>query len=172
MFTRLQHRRISRGDRGYIPSNIWQGGGLCYHPPMLWKVNNILTYLYKYSDKINRLLWMNLAKVPQKFLPKCKILVSQVPSKELHFFYSSSALNLSLKVFTKLHDSSCKNAKFSSFLGGHIPSDPPARLGAQLALTRHQIIPPPQISKTDIHRRWATYGLTSLEQNELLVEKW
>ena len=38
---------------GYIPSNIWQGGGVAYEiiPPMLWKVNKILTYLYKYLVK-------------------------------------------------------------------------------------------------------------------------
>ena len=45
---------VDRGEErwGYIPSNIWQGVAyVIIPPPMLWKVNNILTYLYKYQTK-------------------------------------------------------------------------------------------------------------------------
>ena len=65
---------------------------------------------------------MILAKLYQNFLPNCKILVSQA---QRTVFYSSPALNLHLKVFTKFHDFSCKNTKFSSFSGGHIPPQTP-----------------------------------------------
>ena len=109
---------------------LTRGDGLCNHPPpMFWKVNNILTYLYKYSVKINRFCskngWFLMipAKFYQKFLQKYKILVRQAQSTV--FFHSSPSLNLRLKVFTKLHDSSCKNTKFSSFWGGHIPPQTP-----------------------------------------------
>ena len=115
-------------------------------PPILWKVNNILPYLYKYSDKINRFCSKNgwflmiLPKLYQIFLASCKILVSQAPKNCV--FYPSPALNLRLKVFTKLHDFSCKNTKFSSFSSGaHPPQTPPVRASEQLAITRHQIIP-------------------------------
>ena len=52
------------------------------------------------------------------------------------FFPSSPALNLCLKVFTKLHDFSSKNTQFSSFWGGISPSDTPL-----CAQARHQFIP-------------------------------
>ena len=54
-----------------------------------------------------------IANFYQKFLPKSKILISQA-----HF---SAALNLCLKVFTKLRDSSFKNTKFSDLSGGNVP---------------------------------------------------
>ena len=83
---------------------------------------------------------MILAKFYQKFLPKCKILVSQ--AQRTVFFYPSPALNLHLKVFTKLHDFSCKNTKFSSFWGGTSPLRyPPVRASAQLMLTCHKSSP-------------------------------
>ena len=106
----------------------WEDG-LCNHPPIL-KVNNILPYLYKYSDKINRFCsnngWflMILAKFYQNFLPKCKILVSQ--AQRTVFFYPSPALNLRLKVFTKLHDLVTKNTNFFQLLRGISPSDTPS----------------------------------------------
>ena len=51
-------------------------------------------------------------KFYQQFLPKyIFILVSQARK-------NTPALNLHLKVFTKLHDSSCKNTKFLSISGG------------------------------------------------------
>ena len=53
------------------------------------------------------------------FFPKWQILVSQ--AQRTMFFYPSPTLKLHLKVFTKLRDFSCKNTKFSSFPGGHIP---------------------------------------------------
>ena len=56
---------------------------------------------------------MILAKFYQKFLPKCKIWLSQ--AQRTVFFYTSPALNVHLEVFTKLHDSGFKNTKFSSF---------------------------------------------------------
>ena len=121
-------------------------------PPILWKVNNILPYLYKFSDEINRFCSKNgwflmiLAKFYQKFLPKYKILVSQAQRTVFFFFfYPSPALNLHLKVFTKLHDFSCKNTKFSSFWGGTSLSDtPPVSASAQLTLTCHKSSPPCQ----------------------------
>ena len=64
---------------------------------------------------------MILAKLYQKFLPKCNILASQ--AQRTVFFYPLPALNLRLKVFTKLHDFSSKNTTFSSFWG--TPSDNP-----------------------------------------------
>ena len=88
---------------------------------MLWKVCNILTYLYKYSDEINRfcsingLFLMILTAFYQKFSPKMQDLVHQAQKTG---FYLSPVLNLRLKLFTKLHDSGCRNAKFSSFWGG------------------------------------------------------
>ena len=51
-------------------------------------------------------------------------------------FYQSPALNLRLKVFTKLHDSSCKNTKFFSFWGGTslLTRPTPLRASAQLEM--------------------------------------
>ena len=136
------------GDGGYTPSNIWQGGmAYVIIPPILWKVN-ILPYLYKYSDKINKFCFENgwflmiLGKFYQKFLPKCKILVSQA-QRIVFFPIACSKFAPRLKVFTKLHDFSCRNTKFSSLWGGHIPPQtPPVRTSVQLALMRHQITPP------------------------------
>ena len=45
----------------------------------------------------------------RNFSPKCKIWVSE--AQITVFFYSSSALNLHLKVFTKLHGSISKKKK-------------------------------------------------------------
>ena len=125
-----QWRRSRGGGWRYIISSIWQGRmAYVIIPTMLWKVNNILTYLYKYSLKISKFCsrndWFLMipAKFHQKFLPKYKIFVSQV--QRTVFFYSLPALNLCLKVFTKLHDSNCKNTEFSSSWGGTSPSDTP-----------------------------------------------
>ena len=61
-------------------------------------------------------------------------------------FYSSSALNLCLKVFTKLHNSISKNTKFSSFRESPSPlRHPTVCASAQLVLTCHQITPPCQV---------------------------
>ena len=80
-------------------------------PSTLWKINNILTDLYKYSDKNQQILLKNdwflmiVAEIYQKFLPNIQ--------------------TLHLKLFTKLHDLSCKNTKFSSFSGGAHPPQTP-----------------------------------------------
>ena len=95
-------------------------------PPNIVKSNNILAYLYKYSDKINRFCSKNgwflmiLAKFYQKISPKMQNFGQSGP-KNCFFFYPSPALNLRLKVFAKLRDSSCKSTKFSSFWGGRHP---------------------------------------------------
>ena len=135
----------------YPLQNLTRGDGLCNIPPLWWKVNKILTYLYKYSVKINRFCSKNswflmiLAKFYQKFLLKSKTLVSP----RNYFFYSSPALNLRLKVFTKLHDSSGKNTKFSSFWGGTSPSD--ISLCAQACNWRWRATKSsPPMSKTDL----------------------
>ena len=50
------------------------------------------------------------------------------------FTHRLLSVNLHLKVFTKLHDSSCKNSKLSSFWGCHIPlKHSPVRPSVQLA---------------------------------------
>ena len=59
---------------------------------------------------------------------------------KLCFFYSSPALNLHQKVFTKLHNSSFKYTIFQL-------QTPCVHTGAQFALTRHQSSP---MSKTDL----------------------
>ena len=89
---------------------------------------------------------MILAIFYQKFLPKSKIWVSQ--TQRTVFFYTSPAVNLHLEIFTKLHDSSLKNTKFSSFWGSTPPQSPPVRASTQLMLTHHQVIPP--MSKMDL----------------------
>ena len=96
-------------------------------PPCCEKLYFDFFYLYKYSVKSTdfALKWFLLipAKFYQKFLLKYKILLSQ--AHRTMFFYSSPALNLHLKVFTKLHNSHCKTTKFSSFKGAHLPADTP-----------------------------------------------
>ena len=72
----------SQGRGEYTPSNIWQWGGLAYViiPPMLWTVNNILTYLYKHSTQINRFCSKNGgfdSKILSKVSLKMQIWVSQ-----------------------------------------------------------------------------------------------
>ena len=62
---------------------------------------------------------------------------------ELVFYSSSPAVNLLPKVLIKLHDSSFKNRKFSSFWGGHIPP-----LRHPLCTTQNHS---PPMSKTDLH---------------------
>ena len=116
-------------------------------PPILWKVNNILPYLDKYSDIINRFCsnnsWflMILAKILPKISPKMQNFGQSGPKNCV--FYPSPALSLHLKVFTKLRHSVFKIQKSSSFWGGTSPlRHPPVRASAQLALTRHPIIPP------------------------------
>ena len=59
---------------GDISFPIFDKGGMAYViiPPMLWKVSNILIYLYKYSEYQQILLWKRLIfndsrKVYQKF---------------------------------------------------------------------------------------------------------
>ena len=65
----------------------------------------------------------DFSKILAKISPKIKVLVSQAQSRPTVFSYSSSALNLCLKVFTKLPDSSCKSTSFFSFSEGTSPSD-------------------------------------------------
>ena len=81
---------------------------------------------------------MILAKYFQKFLPQMQNLGQSDPNN--CFFYSSSALNLHLQVFTKLHGSISKNTKFPTSQGGTSPSDTP--LCWQMVLMCHQIDPP------------------------------
>ena len=128
------------GDgRIYPLQYLTRGDGLCNHPPILWKVNNILPYLYKYSDKINRfyskngwyLLMQNFIKL---FSQNAKFW--SVRPKELF---------------------SCKNTKFSSFSGGTSPSDTPCA-------RKHAIgadAPPNHPPKTDL-RPWL---LSSVDSN-------
>ena len=135
-----QQWRRSRGNGGIYPLQyLTRGDCLCNHPPsILWKVNNILPYLYKYSDKINRFCSKNgwfffyFSKILSKISPKMQNFGQSDPKKCV--FYPSPALNLSLKVFTKLHDFSCKDTKFSCFWGGHIlPQTPPVcAIGANM----------------------------------------
>ena len=80
------HRRRFRGMVGmgiYALQHLTRGDGLCNHPLILWKVYNILTYLFKCSDEINRfcskngLFLMILTTFYQKFSPKMQYLVHQ-----------------------------------------------------------------------------------------------
>ena len=65
---------------------------------------------------------MILANFLTKISPKMENLGQSDP---YNFFYSLPALNLHQKVFTKLHDSTFKNTKFSSFWGGYHLRHPP-----------------------------------------------
>ena len=72
----------------------------------------------------------------------------------LFFVLFLPASNLYPKVFTKLHDSSFKNTKFSSFWGGHIPPQtPPCVLKWAFGTV---MLPPPKqiitknVEKTDL----------------------
>ena len=105
------------GEGIYLLYHLTRGMTYVIIPPILWKVNNILPYLYKYSDKIKFLII--LAKFLSKISPKMQKF-GQSGAKNC-VFYPSPALNMCLKVFIKLHDFSCKNTKFSSFWRGHIP---------------------------------------------------
>ena len=65
---------------------------------------------------------MILAKFYQKFLPKCKILVSQ--AKETVFFYPSPALNLRIKTIHQIARFQLQigpYTKFSSFWCHTVP---------------------------------------------------
>ena len=64
-------------------------------------------------------VFLCLSRILSKISPKMKNLGQSGP-KQLCFFYSSSPLNLRLKVFTKLHNSIHQNTKFSRWGGGHI----------------------------------------------------
>ena len=60
------------------------------------------------------------------------------------FFYSLPASNLRPKIFTKWHDSSFKNTKFSSFWGGGTsPSVSDTRLCAEASIWHCDAPPPP-----------------------------
>ena len=85
--------------------------------------------------------------------PKCRIWISQAQRTVfflflflffsfLFFLYLLIACSKSSpKVFTKLHDTSCKIPNFSSFWEVHVPlTHPPVRASTQLALTRHQVL--------------------------------
>ena len=68
------------------------------------------------------------------FLPKYKILVGQAYRTGL--FYSSPTLNVRIKVFTKLYNSSFKIQNFPASEGANPPD---THLCIHLTLTRHQI---------------------------------
>ena len=113
----------SWGLQGLFPvisPNIWPGDGLCNQTPNCEKLNfDKSLQIFSQCTHIllqKLLIFMKLAIFKKKFLPKYQVLINQ--TKRTVFSYSSSALNLWKKVFTKLCDSSCKNAKFSSFWGG------------------------------------------------------
>ena len=145
--------------RGYIPSNIWQGGGLCNHPPycekltIFWLIFTNIQSKFRSNIQSDRFCSKNgwflmiLAKVFKKNSPKIQNFGQSGP-KNCIFFSSSPALNLRLKVFTKLHDFSSKNTQFSSFWGGHIPPQTPPC--ARKRLTNSS----PQMSKMDL-RPWS-----------------
>ena len=80
-------------------------------------------------------------------------------------FYSSSALNLRLKVFTKLHDSISKSTKSSSFWGGALPSDTP--------LCKHAVCAGAPMSETHL-RPCSQYlfGLSWFLASSLLLTTW
>ena len=94
---------------------------------------------------------MILAKFYEKFSPKYKILVRKAQRTVVFFFFLLIACSkFCLKVFTKLHDSSCKNTKFSTFWGGTPPSD------TSLCMQAHNwhwcaTNSYPPLSKTDLH---------------------
>ena len=109
------------GERkGDISSQIFdRRDGLWNHPPIFWKVNNILSWqINRFCSKIGWLL-MIVSEILSKISPKIQNFGQSGPKN--YVFYPSPALNLRLKVFTKLYDFSCKNTELSSFLVGHIP---------------------------------------------------
>ena len=111
----------------YYLQYLTRGMAYVIIPPILWKVSNILPYLYKIIFRQNQ-----------------QILVSQ--AQRTVFFYPSPA-SLHLKVFTKLHDSSCKNNKIFQLLRGEHPSDTPC---AHKHTTKSPSPPKKKISKMDL----------------------
>ena len=84
---------------------------------------------------------MIIAKFYQKFIPKCK-------------------------------DSSFKNETFSSFWGRHFPLRRPlVRTGAQLALTRHQVIPNIEYGSTPLTNKQTKTKQNKTKQNKKQKQK-
>ena len=131
------------GGVGIYPSNFWQGGMAYIIIPHVVNSKQYSDLSLQKSPQINRFCSKNdwflmiLAKFYQKFLPKCRIWVSQ--AQRTVFFYSSSALNLCLKVYSLKYTIPVpKIQNFPASERGMSTSDTP--LCAELALMHHQII--------------------------------
>ena len=95
------------------------------HAPLMLPLNVVKSkqyfdfslQIFSHNQQIllkKQLIFNDSSKILSKISPKIQNFGQSDP-KNCVFFYSSPALNLRLKVFTKLHDPSCKNTKFSSF---------------------------------------------------------
>ena len=121
----------------------------CEKLTIFWLIfTNILSNSTDFDLKI-WLIYNDSSKILSKISPKIENFGQSAP-KICGFFLLIVCSKSALKVFTKLHNSSCKNTKFSSFWGkAHPPQDTPcAHKHEIVGLTHHQIIP--QMLKMDL----------------------
>ena len=126
-------------------------------PLMLWKVTNILTYLYKYSVKINRFCSKNdwflmiLAIFYQKFLPKYTFW--SVRPKELCSFLLIACSKFTPKSIHQIAWFQLQKYRISQLLRGHIPPHPLCTQVYNLRWCTTKSSPP-QMTKMDLHPWW------------------
>ena len=170
-FPKCGQWRRSRGDGGIYPPNIWPGGdGLCNHPPQRYAYlidgRHALNITSSISSRPTIYPWKTgsfYASISRWVITYC----FDINVKICNVLICLELIKMLPKSIHQIAPFSFQNSKIFQLLRGGAASEggtsplrhPPVRASAQLALTRHPIIPP--MFKTDL-RPWVWCGACEL----------